>query len=156
MTRQWVHRVFFLPSLSWIVSWRSPQPKNIKIRAKIKAPRKTLFLQPDNQERGSLEEQKPAGYDFPTPNKHLGKDLWSSYTHLHKGCLWSRDFHLPLPTGWCESTLRESQSFHQHSAVQPYPLSLHPDPSQQGHKRCLDPYHLALMSAPLLPSETMF
>lgn len=26
-------------------------------------------------------------------------NLGKTYTHLHKGCLWSRDFHLPLPTG---------------------------------------------------------
>lgn len=70
-----------------------------------------------------------------------------TYTHLHKGCLWSRDFHLPLPTGWCESTLRESQSFPVSSSATPttlYHYTLTPPSRGTG---CLDPYHLALIGA---------
>ena len=103
VTEEWQGSEFTAFSFCLLYPGLSPEEahslKTSRSDQKTKAPRKTLFLQPDNQDRGSLEEQKAVGYDFPTPNKQLGKDLWSTYTHLHNGCLWSRDFHLPLPTG---------------------------------------------------------
>ena len=151
MTRQWVHRVFLLPSLSWIVSWGSSQPKNIKIRPKNKSPKKNPFFSSQTTRKGEARLNRKL-LDIISLLQPWERPV-STYTHLHKGCLWSRDFHLSLPTGEVyEYTEGKPELFHQHSAVQKDPPSLDPHPSQQGHKRCLDPYDPALMSAPLLPS----
>lgn len=152
MTRQWVHRVFFLSS-SWIVSWRSPQPKNIKIRPKNKSPPKKPFFSSQTARIGEAwKNRKLLDMISLLQVNNLGK----TYTHLHKGCLWSRDFHLPLPTGvvweYTEGKPELSPTLSSASLPSITPPSLLPG----GHKRCLDPNHLALMSTSLLPSEMVF
>lgn len=117
---------------------------------KIKAPRKTLFSPTRQPGKGKPGRTESCWIWFPYSN--LGKDLCPPIHTFTKAVCEAETSIFHSPQGWCKNTLRESQSFHQHSAVQPGPPPLHPHPSQQGHKRCLDPYHPALMSAPLLPS----
>lgn len=140
MTRQWSSQGFLCLLYPGLCPEEAHSLKTLRSEQKIKAPRKTLFLQPDDQEKGEAWKQQKAADDFLLQINTWGKTCGPPIHTFTKAIVKQRLPSFPFPTGWCERTLRESQSFHyKYSAVlQPYPHH-YTLTSPAGAQRCVWP-----------------